>query len=1399
MRLQVEDGDMRRAVAVSIDDQEASVRDLADVLGFGKVPGLRFDGVFHRCDVLLRYVALVNGAAISSGEEVSSSPPDSGSTPFAYGRTWVGLVGGPDTGALIRVDRDRSITIGRGDANDLSVENETVSSKHAVIELVDGQVVVEDLGSHNGTWISSRAISARQQISEEVLLRIGSSIVRVHEVERGDRPVGTSPQHADENGRILFNRPPRTPVLDGLGAVDLPESIAVRSNPALAIVSLVVPLVLAGAMVALLGSWRYALFGLLSPVMTYGNWLASRRKVRHQRAVDQTTQREEMVRLVQDLDRHEHRERARRSAFGPDLLEVRRRIELPSSRLWERRHGHADAMTVRLGFGSAAWSPPVNTPLDDAPADVDALLATRSVLSDTELLVDLRRGPLGIVGDDRRAKAAARAVLLQLAASHGPADLRIAILTTREGLDAWGWASWLPHCMTSSAASGGPMVLAGDASSALATALLEDISSAGSEGGQLQPGWLLVVDDVSLLHGRSSSARLALAHVSSRVFGVVLTRTADQLPASVVTMVSAEADDGEFLLAEPSSPGRTSTGILDSVSITVARDLARSLARFEDPEVELITGHLPEFVRSEEILGEGVNADEIRRRWSRSKHTPGLEAPIGRSENGLVSVDLVADGPHALVAGTTGAGKSEFLRTLIVGLTSNHDPDDLVFVLIDYKGGSAFDTCAELPHVVGVVTDLDEHLAGRALQSLEAELHLREKLLRDAEARDITDYRNLGSPGGALPRLVVVIDEFATLRAELPEFVAALVGIAQRGRSLGVHLVLATQRPSGAIDANIRANTNLRVCLRVQDASDSTDVIDSARGAQISRTAPGRAFVRRGDGDLLAVQTAYVSGSSRKSGQRIRATEIVLGGGEPIRFQETAVVDEQTDLDRLLDVMIDAARDHEAPRRPWLEDLPTTFSAADVEEMALLPAGDTSTIRFAIGDDPGKQRRVTLGWDPDDGHLGVFGVLGSGVSTTLRSVVALLGTSVSGRDVWVFGCDHAAGGLRALEDYPHVACCLEASEAERHERLLTFLSGELERRRGLSHATVLALPLIVLAVDGVGAFCESNDVAPGTVNGDLLTRLGRDGPGVGIVLVLGSRGLDDVPRSLRTSIRRHVVLEQASANDYANFGIRTRDLPAFAPGRALIGAQPRDAQIVDFHALLEHDAFRIGTAPPVIEALPSTVKRSDLGTASVEPHLSVPIGIAGMTRDQADLVLRPGEHALVAGPPGSGRTSALRLIAEQVRDVASEVVIVGVAPHSDGDLFTRSVFDAAGCHADVQHVLRMSVDDPRRWLILVDDADRIDVESGPLLDLAKKAPPHVTIVAAMRSSVAHQTYGHWTRSLRTSGNGILLQPDNAHDGELFGLRLPRGTLLREVPGRGYLVSGGSVSVVQLAR
>src|SRR5699024_4435634 len=299
------------------------------------------------------------------------------------------------------------------------------------------------------------------------------------------------------------------------------------------------------------------------------------------------------------------------------------------------------------------------------------------------------------------------------------------------------------------------------------------------------------------------------------------------------------------------------------IAIDTARTAARSLARALDPERDDTNRVLPARVDLVDLTGaDRVETRAIGARWLAAGTDPPPLGTLGVGADGVAYVDLAADGPHALIAGTTGAGKSELLRSLIVSLALESSPDHLTFVLIDFKGGSAFDACARLPHTIGVVTDLDDHLANRALICLEAELRHREERLRAAAVSDLTEFRRRSGLEDVdpFPRLVVIIDEFATLAAELPEFVDALVGIAQRGRSLGVHLILATQRPSGSVSDNIRANTALRIALRVQDRNDSDDVLQSPIAADLPRNRPGRSVVRFGPAELTTLQTAYVSG-----------------------------------------------------------------------------------------------------------------------------------------------------------------------------------------------------------------------------------------------------------------------------------------------------------------------------------------------------------------------------------------------------------------------------------------------------------------------------------------------------------------------------------------------------------
>ena len=256
------------------------------------------------------------------------------------------------------------------------------------------------------------------------------------------------------------------------------------------------------------------------------------------------------------------------------------------------------------------------------------------------------------------------------------------------------------------------------------------------------------------------------------------------------------------------------------------------------------------------------NAEAVLAAWDRCSRT--TKAVIGEDAEGHFWLDVRADGPHALVAGTTGSGKSELLQTLIASLCVGNTPDSMTFVLVDYKGGAAFKDCARLPHTVGMVTDLDGHLTSRALESLGAELRRREHQLAGADAKDIEDYVAAMQPGDEpMPRLMIIIDEFAALVSELPDFVTGLVDIARRGRSLGVHLVLATQRPAGVVSAEIKSNTNLRIALRVTDENDSQDVIEASNSAYIPPSIPGRAYARLGHASLRQFQSSRVGGRPR--------------------------------------------------------------------------------------------------------------------------------------------------------------------------------------------------------------------------------------------------------------------------------------------------------------------------------------------------------------------------------------------------------------------------------------------------------------------------------------------------------------------------------------------------------
>ena len=516
--------------------------------------------------------------------------------------------------------------------------------------------------------------------------------------------------------------------------------------------------------------------------------------------------------------------------------------------------------------------------------------------------------------------------------------------------------------------------------------------------------------------------------------GIVIASAVEQLPAACTTIVEVR-EDGAGVVTYPSTRTTIDDAVLAGIDLRTAREAAVALSRFEDPELVVPGAALPSLVRLPPLLGiDEITPGGIEELWA---HSRGTSTPIGIGENGPFELDLVRDGPHGLVGGTTGSGKSEFLRSLISGLAARNDPTKLTFILIDFKGGAAFKPLEALPHTIGTISNLDEQLADRALRALEAEMDYRQRMFAAAgEGVDNLDAYLATNPSEPMPRLLLVVDEFAMLAKDFPDVLTSLVSIGAVGRTLGVHMILATQRPAGVVNDDILANTNLRVALRVQSKEDSNNVIGVPHAAAISRSQKGRSWVKLGQEDITPVQTALVTGRAEAvDAVQIEYRDVVFGApGGSVSFGGTKGAEvTEADMDLMIEAIIEAS-DHlgiASPRPVWPTPLGARvdlagFTADDgldaadapggqVEEAQQPVVGGTDGTRVALGlsDDPDHQRQVLAHWDMSRGNAMFLGIPGSGTSTTLMTVALALADELPPDEMDLIILDMGAGSTDA--------------------------------------------------------------------------------------------------------------------------------------------------------------------------------------------------------------------------------------------------------------------------------------------------------------------------------------------------------------------------------------------------
>jgi S-DNA-T family DNA segregation ATPase FtsK/SpoIIIE len=868
-------------------------------------------------------------------------------------------------------------------------------------------------------------------------------------------------------------------------------------------------------------------------------------------------------------------------------------------------------------------------------------------------------------------------------------------------------------------------------------------------------------------------------------------------------------------------------------------------------------GALPAASRLLDVIAlEPPSGAALVSRWRAGGST--TEAVIGESLDGPFAIDLRRDGPHGLVAGTTGSGKSELLQTVVASLAVANRPDAMTFVLVDYKGGAAFKDCVNLPHTVGMVTDLDTHLVERALTSLSAELTRREHILAGAGAKDLEDYVDYARRDDSLmpvPRLLIVIDEFASMARELPDFVTGLVNIAQRGRSLGIHLILATQRPTGVVSPEIRANTNLRIALRVTDPAESTDVIDVPDASRISKATPGRAYVRLGHASLVPFQSGRVGG--RRPGAAARPEDrrppwlaglgwLDLGRPAPAPPRAEEREDSEiTDLAVLVDAIRDATDTLAIPAQhsPWLPALPALY---DADQFDPAPAADADArippVPYAIEDLPADQEQRNARLDFETfGHLFISGAPRSGRSQALRTMAAMTAARTSCADVHIFGIDCGNGALLPLTKLPHCGAVVQRTQTERATRLITRLKAEVLRRQELLGAGGFAnvteqraaaadpenrLPHLLVLLDRWEGFVPTLGEVDGGALTEALWMIMREGASVGIHLVVaGDRSL--LTGRVSTLTEDKLVLRLTDRGDYSLAGLNPRKMPEdIAPGRAfradsaietqfaVLGTDPSGPAQAEAIARIGARAAERDAAIPRsrrafrVDVLPSRLGFDEAWGMRADDVKRPLWGLVGVGGDEL-LALGPDLAAasptfVVAGPPKSGRSTVLVSMVRSFLHGGAEVVVT--APRSsplrdlDGTPGVRAVLTDDDLSDELLSTHLDGGDDP--VVLVMDDAELHKEISGKdwLRAFIRGAGEHRRgIVIAGNAAEVCQGFSGWQIDVKKNRYGALLSPQNLTDGDIVGIRVPRSSIGGQVqPGRAMLHLGdGELVTVQV--
>lgn len=1127
--------------------------------------------------------------------------------------------------------------------------------------------------------------------------------------------------------RPIFERSPRQFPDVPEGEIEIPPPITAPTKPNHSIMSILTPMVMAGVMMLASVTASASGMGGLSPVF-FASSLVSVvfgivRAITQSRAYKKATaHRHERYAATLQASRQQiedvvQRQRVAALETNPSLSECRARVERLDQRLWERAPRHRDYMALRVGLGEQALAVEIKPPQSHGnPEETDALVreaqelaGAYGMVAEVPVMLPLNQlAAAGVVGPREATESTLFALLVQLATHHSPDEVKIAVAYPSAQREAWSWLRWLPHVWT------------GDREHRLVAESAEDSHDllhvldemVAQRLNQLQgqregeppplPAYVVLLPDREMVRDEPFLHRVMGQGLKANVHLLFMASSERDLYYGCEGILSVQPTHGTLILTGestvrvPFAPDSLSRLDVDAFGRTMAPIKLLGAVSPSD---------IPSKMTTLELMGvDLVEQLDIPARWQRARPTKTLSVPLGARAGGdrlLIDLHDHAHGPNGLVAGMVGSGKSELLQTLILSLAIHFTPEQVMFVLLDFKGGSTIDPLRGLPHVVNTLTDLQLDEAPRALDSLEAEIARREELFQEVRDRygvaithvdDYMELRDRHPELEPLPYLVLIVDEFAVLKDQHPDDMRRFVVVAVKGRALGFRMILAAQKPAGVVSDDIAANTRFRLCLRVAQREDSRAMLFSRDdAAYVSQV--GRAFFSVDSNQLFYQFQAAWSGAPydpdpTAADDELVVARVTLDGSRQISRAQTVARPSGhtmgTQLQAMVQLISDMAQEMgmASLRRVWLDPLPDSLNLA-----SLRPAGrgwDGNTWREApwlepivgLVDEPTHQRQYPLTLDlAHEGHALIYGAPGSGKSSFLQSAVLSLAQDHAPEDLNLYLIDYGGRLLSAYGDLPQVGAVVMPEDEELLTRLFRFLLDQIDARKRLFAEvnaanlsdyrlrTGVKLPAIVVVLDDYDAFRDAHQ----ELWGDLAT-LCRSGTASGIHLIMSAGSPGTVRMNVRNNVGIQMALELFDKGEYitAVGRVGTAVLPN-RPGRGLVRAavplafqaalpagtadDPTAASQEMMALVAAMSGAEVSARAHRIQVMPDVVLLQDLLTQRAAApgrdgaSSGVILGLCKQDLDPFVFDLASSDHLVVGGPMGCGKTSALRTAA----------------------------------------------------------------------------------------------------------------------------------------------------------